>query len=98
MELNFIPGELKLEKQRDGDYVVTIKGEEVFRGKVEKKALAEYNRIRKQMEQEFPPHELTPEQKRKALERMIADIKYTQVRNESKKPIKDKIAKTRTFG
>jgi hypothetical protein len=98
MQLNFIPGELKLEKQQDGDYVVTIKSEEVFRSKIEKKALAQYNKIRKDMEAQFPPHELTPEQKRKFLEKLIMDMKYTQVRNESKVPKKDRIAKTRTFG
>lgn len=97
MRLAFLPGELVLEKI-GRDYVVTIQGEEVFKSAIEKKALTEYNRLRKEMEIRFPATEMTPEQKRKALENLIGEIKFTQVRNSMKKPIEKKIAKTRTFG
>lgn len=98
MNLVFLPGQLRLAKDSSGDYVVTIEDQEVFRSRVEKKALMRYNVIRQEMESKFPAHELTPEEKRKFLEALIGDMKYTAVRNSMKVPKKDRIAKTRTFG
>jgi hypothetical protein len=98
MNLSFVPGELYLTKTREGEYIITVQGEELFRGRVEKKALVEYNKIRAEMEAKFPAHELTLEQKRKALENLIGEYKFTQVRNSMKIPKKDKLPKTRTFG
>lgn len=96
MRLSFVPGELVLEKV-GGDYVVTVRGEEVHRGRVEKKALAEYNRLRKQMETEFPAGEWTPEQKRALLDRMVAEARVGLLHNSVREP-KKRTARTRTFG
>src|SRR4051812_22549564 len=98
MNLSFIPGQLRLEKAASGEYLVTIANEEIFRSRQERKAISRYNTIRHEMESQFPAHELTPEEKAKALQRLIGEIKYTEVRNSMKVPKKDKIAKTRTFG
>jgi ABC-type branched-subunit amino acid transport system ATPase component len=64
MKLSFLPGELYLSKEQDGSYVVTVQGEEVLRTTVEKRALARFNTLRREMESQFPAHELTHEQKR----------------------------------
>jgi hypothetical protein len=98
MELSFLPGELYLKKTSDGTFVITIQGEEIFRGKIEKKALTEYNRIRKDMEEKYPARELTPEEKSEALRKWMMDAKITEVRNSTRKDKPDKIKGTRTFG
>lgn len=98
MKLSFLPADLHLTKERDGSYVIAMQGEEILRTSVEKKALMKFNELRRNLEAQFPAHEMSPEQKREALMNLIGDIKFTQVRNSMKKPKKDKIAKTRTFG
>ena len=98
MNLSFLPGELYLTKIQDGSFVITIKGEEVFRTRVEKKALTEYNKIRKDMESQYPARELTPEEKSAALRKWLMDAKITQVRNSTRKDKPEKIKGTRTFG
>lgn len=98
MNLSFIPGQLRLDKQPSGEYVITIEGEEVFRGRQEKKAVARFNAIRAQMEKQFPAHELSKEEKTAALLGSIMDTKLVEVRNSTKVPKKDRIARTRTFG
>jgi hypothetical protein len=98
MNLSFLPGELYLTKQKDGAYVITIRGEEVFSTRVEKKALTEYNKIRKDMEAKYPARELTPEEKTEALRRWVMDTKIVEVRNSTRKDKPEKIKGTRTFG
>ncbi len=96
MRLSFVPGELVLEKV-GSDFAITIRGEEVHRGRVEKKALAEYNRLRKQMETEFPAREWTPEEKRAWLDRMVSEAKVGLGHN-SLREEKKRVPRTRTFG
>ena len=79
MNLSFLPGHLKLSKNHDGDYVITIKDEEVFRGRIEKRALSRFNAIRAEMEKEFPAHELSKEEKTAALLGSIMDTKLVEV-------------------
>jgi hypothetical protein len=98
MQLSFLPAELYLNKTREGEYVVTLQGDEILRTRVEKKALTKFNEFRRKLEAEFPPHELTTEQKRETLKNLIGELKFTEVRNSMKKPKQDRIAKTRTFG
>jgi hypothetical protein len=98
MQLSFLPGELYLKKMSDGTYVITIQGEEVFKSKIEKKALTEYNKIRKDMETKYPARELTTEEKSEALRRWVMDSKIVAVRNSTRKDKPDKIKGTRTFG
>lgn len=99
MNLSFIPGDLHLNKNGDGAYVITLRGEEVFTGKIEKKAIAEYNKIRKEMEAQFPVREMTVEEKRKLLEKFVMEKKVGLDHNSYREPKKDKKSgSTRTFG
>lgn len=98
MKLSFLPGNLHLNQERDGTYVVTVQAREVLRTRVEKKALVKFNALRKDLESQFPAHELTPEEKAAALSRSVMDYKLVQVRASTKPPKKDKIRGTRTFG
>jgi hypothetical protein len=97
MKLSFFPGELYLTKEQDGSYVVTVQDQEVLRTRQEKKALAQFNKLRREMESRFPPHELTPEEKRALLQKLIGDalVSHNGDRH-SKKKIKS--GSTRTFG
>lgn len=74
MKLSFLPGELYLEKNCDGLYLVSIQGQEIFSTRLEKKAISEYNKIRKEMEAQFPAHELSREQKTQLLLNYIAQL------------------------
>ena len=74
MKLSFFPGELRLEKKQNGAYIVTIQGQEVLSTNSEKKAVTEYNKIRKEMEAKFPAHELSKEEKTELLLRYIAKL------------------------
>lgn len=98
MKLSFLPGDLHLNKVQDGTYLVTMQGQELLRTRVEKKALAKFNELRRELESLFPARILTPEEKRAALERYVMDYKLTQVRASTKPPKKEKITGTRTFG
>jgi len=98
MKLSFLPGNLHLDQERDGTYVVTMQAQEVLRTRAEKKALLKFNALRKDLESQFPAHELTPEEKAAALSRSVMDYKLVQVRASTKPPKKDKIRGTRTFG
>ena len=98
MKLSFLPGDLHLNQERDGTYLVIMRSHEVLRTKVEKKAIAKFNVLRRELESQFPARELTPEEKRSALERSIMDYKLLQVRASTKPPKKDRVRGTRTFG
>ena len=98
MKLSFLPGDLHLDQERDGTYLVTMRGQEVLHTKVEKKALVKFNALRRELESQFPARELTPEEKGAALSRAVMDYKLVEVRASTKPPKKDKIRGTRTFG
>lgn len=99
MRLSFLPGELHLTKQQDGTYLITVQGREVFNTKLEKRAIAKFNEIRREMEAQFPAREMTPEEKQKLLSKYISEIKvgidHNSFRPEEKKK---KSGSTRTFG
>jgi hypothetical protein len=98
VKLSFLPGDLHLVKERDGSYVITMQGVEILRTPTEKKAVAKFNALRLELETQFPARELTPEEKRAALEKHIMDYKLVQVRASTKPPKKEKVKGTRTFG
>jgi hypothetical protein len=98
MKLSFLPGDLHLNKERDGSYVITMQGEEILHTRVEKKAVTKFNALRRDLETRYPARELTPEEKRAALARTVMDYKLVQVRASTKPPKKEKIKGTRTFG
>jgi hypothetical protein len=98
MKLSFLPGDLHLSKDRDGNYLVTMQGQELLRTRIEKKAVGKFNHLRKELETQFPARVLTPEEKRAALEKYLLDYKAAEVRASTKPPKKEKIKGTRTFG
>jgi len=98
MKLSFLPGELHLSRVQDGTYLVIMQGHEVLRTQVEKKALAKFNALRREMETLFPARELTREEKQAALEKYVMSYKLAEVRASTKPPKKDKVRGTRTFG
>jgi Lon protease-like protein len=98
MKLSFLPGNLHLTKEQDGTYLVTMQGQELLRTREEKKAIAKFNAVRKDLEFQFPSRELTQEEKRSALENLLLDYKSAQVRASTKPPKKERITGTRTFG
>jgi hypothetical protein len=97
MRLSFLPGELHLNKEDSGSYVITVQSEEVLRTSQERKALAKFNALRREMEAQFPPHELSLEEKRAILQKWITDSKVALGYNSLRTP-KKKISTTRTFG
>lgn len=97
MKLSFLPGELHLSKTMGGDYVIKIQGEEVFTTRNEKKAIIKFNTLRKEMESKFPPHDITPEERKAILQRMIVHQMMGEVKRDMASPVKKK-NKTKTFG
>ena len=81
-----------------GGDIGVMQGHEVLRTRTEKKALAKFNALRRELELQFPARELTLEEKQAALNRSVMDYKLVQVRASTKPPKKDKIRGTRTFG
>ncbi len=97
MKLSFMPGDLHLNKEQDGSFVVTVQGEKIFSTRLEKKAITKFNELRREMEKQFPARELTPEEKRAVLQKWIGDnlVSHNGDRH-SKKKINS--GSTRTFG
>jgi hypothetical protein len=95
MRLYFAKAELLLEKVAE-EYVLTMAAEELGRFKQEKKAVTEYNRIRRDLEAKLPPTELSEEDRRVLLGKFLADglVGHNSMRAE----IRKKPAKSRTFG
>jgi hypothetical protein len=93
--LYFAKAELLLEKVAD-DYVLTMGTEELGRFKQEKKAIAEYNRLRRDLEAKLPPTELNDEDRRVLLGKFLADglVGHNSMHAEMRR----KPAKSRTFG
>jgi hypothetical protein len=97
MKLSFLPGNLHLIQNSQGEYVVTLRGDEVCRTPSEKVAVKRFNELRSSLAKEFPRTELSPEQKSAALKREIADglVAHNSFRPQPKKRPR---GSTRTFG
>ena len=99
MNLSFLPGELYLNKTKDGSYIITLQGKEILQTRSEKKAISEYNKLRRELESQFPSHELSSEEKRELLRKYVAESKvgldHNSFRPQEKKK---KSGSTRTFG
>jgi hypothetical protein len=95
MRLYFKRAELLLH-QDSGSYVLEIAGKVLATFKSEKRALAEYNRIRRDLETKLPPAEVTDAERRALLDRYLADslVKHNSLREEPRR----KAARSRTFG
>jgi hypothetical protein len=97
MNISFVPGDLHLTKMRDGNYVVTLQGEEILRTRIEKKALTKYNELRRDMEAQFPARDPSPEKKAELLQKYIGNVLVSHNgERHQKKRIKS--GSTRTFG
>ena len=95
MKLSFLPADLHLRTEQDGKFSVTLQGSEILRSFSSKKAVAKFNELKKELEAQFPTHELSPKEKAEIMQRSIGNwiVKY----NSLNKIIKNR-ARPRTFG
>jgi len=96
MRLYFKRAELLLRQGEAGVYLLERNGEQVATFKHEREAVAEFNRIRRSLEIEFPPSEVSAAERKASLEGYLKDnlVKHNSLRaGPAKKP-----AKSRTFG
>ena len=96
MRLYFKQADLLLSKTEQGDYALEQCGEVLARFKNERQALAAYNQIRRDLEQKFPPTELTHAERRALFAKYVADTLVGH--NSMRDTIAKKPAKSRTFG
>ena len=84
--------------EHDGEFIVTMRGKELFRSSQSKKAVKRFNELKKSVETQFPVHDLSPEEKAAILQRAIADglIKHNSLKPDPGK--KSAARGTRTFG
>jgi hypothetical protein len=97
VKLSFIPAELHLDTDPDGQFKVTLQGTEIFRSRSSAKALKKFNELKKELESNFPAHdELSVEEKKELLQRALGDdlVKANSVRKRKKSTARS----TRTFG
>ncbi|HYL63751.1 MAG TPA: hypothetical protein VE077_14120 [Candidatus Methylomirabilis sp.] len=97
VKLSFIPADLHLDADQDGQFKVTLQGTEIFRSSSSTKALKKFNEVRKELEEKFPTHDLSVEEKSELLQRSIMDslVKHNSLKPEEKKSA---ARSTRTFG
>jgi hypothetical protein len=97
MKLSFLPGQLFLDSAEDGTYRVTVAGREILSTRAKRKAVASFNALRKEMEERFPPTELSQAEKAEAFKRMVLDsmVQHNSLGGRKKKST---ARGTRTFG
>lgn len=94
MKLYFQRAELLLHEV-EGKYVLEMAGRVLGTFKQEKRAVAEYNRLRRDLEGKLPPAQVSDAERLATLERYLAD---NLVGHNSWHPPQKKIGRTRTFG
>lgn len=97
MRASFIPADLHLKKTEAGAYEVTFGGAVVVNTRSKGAAVRTFNRLRKEMENRFPPHELSQEEKADAFQKARAD-EIVGVPGLNRKKKKSTAKSTRTFG
>lgn len=92
-----MPGDLHLNKDVTGEYVVTLAGEEVLRTHSQKAAMSRFKVFRTEMETKYPARELTAEEKAETLRLAVADslLGHNSLGGRKKKTT---AGGTRTFG
>jgi hypothetical protein len=97
MNLSFLPADLHLRKSESGFYVVTMSGRDILSTKSQRVALSKFNSLRTELEQRFPAHQLTSEEKAELLKREIKDslVGHNSLGGRKKKTT---AGGTRTFG
>lgn len=94
MKLYFARAELLLH-QVGSEYVLEMAGKELGRFTQQKKAVSEYNRIHRDLEEKMQPTEMSDEDRRALLEKHLADnlVGHNSWQAPRKKP-----GRSRTFG
>lgn len=97
MNLSFLPADLHLRKSESGFYVITMSGRDILSTKSQRIALSKFNSLRTELEDRFPAHELTSEEKAELLKREIKDslVGHNSLGGRKKKTT---AGGTRTFG
>lgn len=97
MNLSFLPADLHLRKSESGFYVVTMSGRDILSTKSQRVALSKFNSLRTELEERFPAHQLTSEEKAELLKREIKDslVGHNSLGGRKKKTT---AGGTRTFG
>ena len=97
MKLSFIPGKLYLLGNEDGSYSVMLKGGEILRTRSQRGAVAKFNKVRQEIEAQFPAHQMTDEDKAELLRRSINEslVQHNSLGGRQKKTT---AGGTRTFG
>ena len=97
VKLCFIPADLHLDTDRDGQVTVTLQGTVIFQSASRAKALKKFNEVKKELEKRFPAHDLSTEEKSALFRQAIAEalVKHNSLRPETKKSA---ARGTRTFG
>jgi len=73
MNLAFLPGDLRLSKDADGLFVVTMCGQEILSTRSQRSAVTKFNALRTELEKKFPMREPTAQEKHELLQREIND-------------------------
>jgi hypothetical protein len=97
LKLSFLPGRLFLETAPDGALQITMDGNVILRTRSERAAISKFNALREEMEQRFPPHPLSDEQKAEIFRDMLKDslVQHNSLGGRKKKT---SAGGTRTFG
>ena len=97
MNLSFLPADLHLRKSESGFYVVSMAGQDIISTKSQRVALSKFNSLRTELEQRFPAHQMTAEEKAELLRREIKDslVGHNSLGGRKKKTT---AGGTRTFG
>jgi len=95
VKLYFKRAELLLHEV-DGNYILEMAGQVMETFSSEKKAVAAYNRIRRDLESKLPPAEVSDEERKAIMERYLADLLVGH--NSWREPEKKSGGSSRTFG
>ena len=97
MNLSFLPGDLHLSKSSNGQFVLTLAGQEILNTKSQRSALSKFNALRSELEQKFPTRQPTAQEKAELLQREINDslLGHNSLGGRKKKTT---AGGTRTFG
>jgi hypothetical protein len=97
VKASFIPADLHLTQTQDDFHVVTLQGREILRTRSPKAAAAKFNKLRTEMEANFPTAEMTPEEKAELWRKATVDsmIGHNSLGGRKKKTT---AGGTRTFG
>jgi len=93
--MSFLPADLHLTEE-NGVFTITMEGQEIFRSGMSKRAIRKFNDLKKEVQEKYPTHDLSPEEKAEILQRAIGDslVGHNSLKTEpTKKP-----ARSRTFG